>query len=70
MEKSTLIVIGSDSEFHIDVLLEDDGIDDDMILTGGGGARLLRPRRVDSKQLIHMNTLLVSFIRDGSDLSS
>ena len=48
VEKVPLIVTGSDDEVHIDVLLEDDGMEDDRDLTGGGGARLSRPRRVDS----------------------
>ena len=51
VEKSTLIVTGSDSEVHIDVLLEDYGMEDDGNLTGRGDVRLLRPHRVDSKQL-------------------
>ena len=44
MEKVPLIVTGSDAEVHIDVLLEDDDMEDDGNPTGGGGARLLRPR--------------------------
>ena len=51
VEKSTLIVTGSDSEVQIDVLLEDDGMEDDRNLPGRGDVRLLRPHRVDSEQL-------------------
>ena len=43
VEKFPLINTGSDAEVHIDVLLEDDGMEDDGNLTGGGGARLSRP---------------------------
>ena len=58
--KVPLIVTGSDDEVHIDVLLEDYGMEDDGNLTGGDGDRLLRPYQVDRKKLIHMSTLLVS----------
>ena len=51
-------------------MLEDDGMEDDGNTTDGGGARLSRTRRVDSEQLIHMNTLLVGLRRDGSYLRS
>ena len=68
--KSTLIVTGSYAEVQIDVLLEEDGIEDDGNLPGRGGDCLLRLCRVDSKQLIKMNNLLVIFIRYGSDLRS
>ena len=44
VEKFPLIVNGSDVEVHIDVLIEDDGIEDDKNYTDGGGAHLLRPR--------------------------
>ena len=44
MEKAPLIVNGSDAEVHIDVLIEDDGMEDDRNPTGGGGACLSRPR--------------------------
>ena len=57
-------------EVHIDVLLEDDGMEDDGNINSGGGACLLRPRRVDSEQLRHMNTLLVGLRRYGSYLRS
>ena len=70
VEKVPLIVTGSDAEVHIDVLLEDDGIEDDRNPTGGGGTRLLRPRQVDSEQLRHMKTLLVGLIRCISYLRS
>ena len=70
MKKATLTVTGSDAEVHIDVLLEDYGMEDDGNLTGGGGARLSRPHRVDRNKLIQMNTLLVRFIRDNSDSRS
>ena len=70
MEKATLIVTGSYAEVQIDVLLEEDGIEDDGNLTGRGGDCLLRPCRVDINKLIKMNTILVIFIRDGSDLRS
>ena len=66
MEKSTLIVTGSDSEVHIDVLLEDYGMEDDGNLTVGVGDCILLPRRVDSKQFINMNTLLVILRQDVS----
>ena len=68
VENVPLIVNGSYVEVHIDVLLEDDGMEDDRNTTGGGGARLLRPRQIDSKKLRYMNTLLVGLIRCGSDL--
>ena len=48
MGKVPLIVTGSDAEVHIDVLLEDYGMEDDGNPNGRGGARLSRPRRVDS----------------------
>ena len=70
MKKATLIVTGSDAEVHIDVLLEDYGMEDDGNLTGEDGDRLLRPYQVDRKKLIHMSTLLVSLRRYGSDLRS
>ena len=50
MEKVPLIVTRSYAEVHIDVLLEDDGMEDYRNLTVGGGACLLRPRRVDSEK--------------------
>ena len=43
-EKFPLIITGADAEAHIDVLLEDDGMQDDRNPTGIGGACLLRPR--------------------------
>ena len=49
-------------------MLEDDGMEDDGNPTGGGGACLLHPRRVDSEKLRYMNTLLVGLRQDGSDL--
>ena len=70
VENTPLIVTVSDAKFHIDVLLEDYGMEDDGNRTGGGGARLSRPHRVDSEQLRHINTLLVGSRRDGSDLRS
>ena len=51
VEKVLLIVTGSYAEVHIDVLLEDYGMEDDGNLTGRGDVRLLRPHRVDSEQL-------------------
>ena len=39
-----LIVTGSDAEVHIDVLLEDDGMEYDGNPNGRGGDCLLRPR--------------------------
>ena len=42
--KFPLIITISYAEVTIDVLLEDDDMEDDGNPTGGGGARLLRPR--------------------------
>ena len=70
VEKVPLIVTRSDVEVRIYVLIEDDSMEDDGNLNGGGGARILCPHRVDSKQLRHMNTLLVVLRRDGSYLRS
>ena len=51
-------------------MLEDNGMEDDENTTGGGGAHLLRPRRVDREKLRHMNTLMVGLRQDGLDLRS
>ena len=66
VEKVPLIVTGSYAEVHIDVFLEDYGMEDDGNLTVGVGDCILRPRRVDSKQFINMNTLLVILRQDVS----
>ena len=65
MKKATLIVDGSYVEVHIDVLLEDDGMEDEGNLTGKVDVRLFRLHQVDSKKLIHMSTLLVNLRQYG-----
>ena len=55
---------------HIDVLIEDDDMEDDGNPTGEGSVCILRPCRVDSKESIHMNNLIVGLRRDGSYLRS
>ena len=67
MKKVSLIVTGSDEEVHIDLFLEDEDTENDGNPTGGVGACISRPHRVNRDQFRHMNTLLVGLRQDGSE---
>ena len=68
--KFPMIFTVSYMEVRIDVLLENGDMEDGGNTNGGGCACLSRPLLVDSEQLRHVNTLLVSLRQDGSDLRS
>jgi hypothetical protein len=58
VEKVPLIVTGSDAEVHIDMLLDEDN----NLVTGAA------PRRIDSEQIRHMNSLMIGLRQDNAEL--
>ena len=58
VERDPLVVTGSDAEVHIDLLLDDDN----NLVTGAA------PRRIDSEQMMHMNSLMIGLRKDNAEL--
>jgi hypothetical protein len=63
VQKVPITVTGHDAVVYIDMLLEDDGNGNAVPVAGQQ-----EPRRIDTEQLRHMNTLLLNLRRDIADV--